>query len=128
MVNNPNAFGISAVQLGYLYQIICIKDKLLINPKILKEKGLGGYWEGCLSIPNKLGYVERPYILTIEYSDIDGTVYKEIFEGFDAQVLSHEIDHLNGMLFIDKAVDIKDVTPSQKQKIREQYPYKILSK
>lgn len=78
----------------------------MINPKILRSEGLTTYWEACASCLDNMGLVERPYKITIEYYDITGKRYEEIFEGFPCTVLSHEIDHLDGILHIDIAKEV----------------------
>lgn len=63
--------------------------------------------EGCLSIPHYYGPLTRKESITIEYLDEKGKKQKEKFEGFDAQIVQHEIDHLNGKLFVDKLLNQK---------------------
>lgn len=103
--------GIAAPQIGINKQIILVQrfDKshqpfeLLLNPKIiwasnLIQKGR----EGCLSIPDKMGMVDRHYALKIIYQNTAGRWIEEVVEGFTAVILQHEIDHLHGILFTDR--------------------------
>ena len=102
-----NGVGLSAVQVGILKRVVVIdlydgnKPLNLINPRIIKQKGKQEVEEGCLSFPNQFGKVVRPMEVTVKALDENG---KEItIKGKEllAQALAHEIDHLDGVLFID---------------------------
>ena len=83
-------------------------DEFFINPKIIKKsKKLNTAEEGCLSIPNTYGMVKRPANVTIEYFDENGDKKTRGAGGLLSRIFQHEIDHLDGILFIDKATDIK---------------------
>ena len=103
-----NGVGLAAVQVGVLKRVIVIDlydDKgiyKLINPVIVKEKGDQECEEGCLSFPNKYAQVVRPMEVTVEALDENGKKIRVKGKGLLAQALSHEIDHLNGVLFVDK--------------------------
>jgi len=105
-----NGVGLAAVQVGILKQVIVIdiddgsEPLILINPKILKEKGVQEVEEGCLSFPNKFAKVERPSEITIEKKDREGKIRKVKAKELLAQAISHEIDHLNGTVFVDKMI------------------------
>lgn len=104
------------------------ESKILINPIILKKEGLTEYWETCASCLDNCGLVERPYKIEVEYDDILGQKHIQIFEGFEATVLSHELDHLDGILHIDIAKEIR-VMPYEERKIfRRTHGYQIFSK
>lgn len=75
-----------------------------------------------------VGVVERPYLLEVEYYDKDGKKTKTILEGFEATVFSHEFDHLNGVLHIDIAEEVIEMTYEEKKKYRMEHPYEIISK
>ena len=64
--------------------------------------------EGCLSVPGLIGTVERPEKIKIRATGLDGELHEYEFEGFDARVMCHENDHLNGILYVDKASDIRE--------------------
>ena len=83
----------------------------MINPKILK-KSLFKEWdeEGCLSVPGFFGQVKRHKKITLEYLDANGKLQRLDAEGFFARIIQHEIDHLNGILFTDKAKDLREET------------------
>ena len=75
-----------------------------------------------------VGTVDRPYSVEVEYYDIKGEKKHEIFEGFKATVFCHEFDHLNGILHIDLADDVRQMTWDETKIYREQHPYQVLSK
>lgn len=104
-----NGVGLAAVQVGVLKRVVVIhtdyeKEEpiILINPEIKKEKGEQVVDEGCLSFPNKFAKVVRPEEVTVEGLDRDGKKIKITGKGLLAQAISHEVDHLNGEVFIDK--------------------------
>lgn len=102
--------------------------RVLINPIIIEKIGLTKYWEACASCLNNVGLVKRPYKLVVEYYDINGNKQKSTFEGFEATVLSHELDHLDGILHIDVADEVLLMTPEERKKFREKNGYTILYK
>jgi peptide deformylase len=105
-----NGVGLAAVQVGVLKRVIVIDlydDKgiyKLVNPVIVKEKGDQECEEGCLSFPNKYAQVVRPMEVTVEALDENGKKIKVKGKGLLAQALAHEIDHLNGVLFVDRMI------------------------
>mgnify|MGYP004608635721 FL=1 len=102
--------GLAAVQVGILKRIIVIDlydDKgpiILINPVIVKTKGEQEVEEGCLSFPNQFAKVIRPQEVVAEYTNIEGKRVKIKAKDLLAQAIAHEVDHLNGELFIDKII------------------------
>lgn len=102
--------------------------KVLINPVILSREGLTEYWESCASCLNNCGRVLRPYKIDLEYYDINGMKHLETFEGFKSTVLSHEIDHLDGILHIDIAEEILPMPAEERKVWRQSHGYKIYSK
>ncbi len=109
-MKKEDGVGIAAPQIGVLRQIVVIEAngmKLeLINPKIVKSSGSQKSFEGCLSVKEYNGIVVRPYKVTIEAQDRFGYPFSMTVEDFMATVFCHEIDHLNGILFIDKAIEL----------------------
>ncbi|MBR5518949.1 MAG: peptide deformylase [Clostridia bacterium] len=95
--------GLAAPQVGVLKRIavIDVGDGLieLINPEIVAEEGVQNDLEGCLSIPGKWGYVERPNKVTVRAMDRHGDVYEYEGEKLLARAFCHEIEHLDGILF-----------------------------
>ncbi|MGB9668339.1 MAG: peptide deformylase [Thermosulfidibacteraceae bacterium] len=112
-----HSVGISAIQIGEPYRIICFdasksphyKKKnngltVLINPVILERESEKVVREGCLSVPEYVGFVERSRRIVVKGFDLEG---KEIFieaNHLEAVIIQHEIDHLDGILFIDRVV------------------------
>lgn len=104
------------------------EQRVLINPVIIKKEGLTDYWEACKSCLNNMGHVQRPYKITIEYQDINGNIKQEIFEGFESTVLSHEMDHLDGILHMDIADEVLVMEKEERKKFRQTHKYNITSK
>ena len=103
-----NGVGLAGPQIGILKRIIVIdlyddeRPMKLINPAIVKEKGKQEVEEGCLSFPNQYGKIIRPAEVTVEALNENGEKVKIKAKELLAQALCHEIDHLNGILFVDK--------------------------
>lgn len=104
-----NGVGLAAVQVGVLKRVVVIhtdyekeEPLILINPEIVKQKGEQTVEEGCLSFPNKFAKIVRPEEVTIEALNRNGEKIKLTGKGLLAQAISHEVDHLNGEVFIDK--------------------------
>lgn len=102
-----NGVGLAGPQVGILKKVIVIdlydgnEPLLLVNPKIIKTKGEQKVEEGCLSFPNQYAVIIRPKEVTVEALNQDGKKVKIVAKDLLAQALSHEIDHLNGVLFVD---------------------------
>lgn len=105
-----NGVGLSAVQVGILKRLVVIdlyddKDPIkLVNPVILKTKGEQEVEEGCLSFPNKYAKMIRPAEVVAEALDENGKKIKIKAKGLLAQAICHELDHLDGVLFVDKMI------------------------
>ena len=103
-----NGVGLAAVQVGILKRVITIDlyddngPIVLINPEIKKTKGTQEVEEGCLSFPNQFAKVIRPAEVIAEYFDRNGKRMRVHAKELLAQAISHEVDHLNGELFINK--------------------------
>ena len=143
-------FAMAAVQLGIPKRIIYIKNtnlelvekyintgkkdedyneqRVLINPKIVKRIGLTEFWEACASCLDNFGHVYRPYEIEMEYYDLKKKKHNQIFKGFEATVLSHEYDHLDGILHIDKADKILVMDAEKRREFRKTHKYNIISK
>lgn len=97
--------GLAAPQVGILRRVVVIDvgDGLveLVNPEIVSTSGEQAGSEGCLSIPGKRGYVVRPEKVTVKAQDRHGKHFEVTGEGLFARALCHEIDHLDGRLYID---------------------------
>lgn len=101
--------------------------KVLINPVIIKKVGLTEYWENCASCLDYMGLVKRPYEIVIEYEDEKRQKKTETFTGFSATVLSHEMDHLDGILHMDIAEEIKNMPLEERKIFRKTHDYKVFS-
>lgn len=105
-----NGVGLAAPQVGILKRVVVIDlydnngPIVLINPEIVKEKGEQEVEEGCLSFPNQFAKIIRPAEVTVKYQDIDGNEIKLKAKELLAQAISHEVDHLEGILFVDKII------------------------
>ncbi|MFW2589262.1 peptide deformylase [Sagittula sp. SSi028] len=111
--------GLAAPQIGILDRMIvldCAKTDngedarplVMVNPRIVAgsdERNI--YEEGCLSIPDQYAEVERPKIVDVEWMDLNGALQRETFDGLWATCVQHEIDHLDGKLFIDHLKPLK---------------------
>ena len=102
--------------------------RILINPVILNREGLTEYWEACASCLDNMGKVKRPYKISVKYYDIEGNVHQDVFEGFESTVLSHEMDHLDGILHIDIAEELILMPKEERTIFRNDHDYEILSK
>lgn len=82
----------------------------MINPRILSHgEAMVKDWEGCLSVPNVRGLVPRYREIEVEYTTRDGKLKQEILTDFIARIFQHELDHLDGILFIDRVTDSDDL-------------------
>ena len=103
--------GLAAVQVGKLRRVLVIntgEDELtLINPKMLKQSGEQEDLEGCLSCPGQWGITRRPMKVEVETLTVDGKKKKIKAEGFLAKAICHEYDHLNGVVYVDKADNLR---------------------
>lgn len=105
--------GIAGPQVGVMRRIFVAEPEpgrvyYMINPVILEQSGSQIDDEGCLSVPGLIGTVERPDYIKIEALDLEGNKQVYEFRDFDARVMCHEYDHLDGILYTDKATDIRD--------------------
>lgn len=98
--------GLAAPQVGILRRVVVIDVGQglieLINPEIIEKSGEQAGAEGCLSVPGRQGYVVRPNHVTVRAVDRKGKPFEITGEGLLARALCHEIDHLDGVMYIDK--------------------------
>ena len=103
-----NGMGLAAVQVGVLKRVIIIEANNmfmeLINPEIIAMSGSDIEKEGCLSVGKNHDFVERPYKVTVKAQDREGYEFTITGEKWLARCLCHEIDHLHGILYVDKTV------------------------
>ncbi len=120
---DPEGVGLAAPQIGKSLRLFVVDYKklkrVIVNPTILETKKIvrgkkqkakrlkEDILEGCLSLPHYYGPIKRNQMVKIKYKDEKGEELTESFEGFEAQIMQHEMDHLNGKLFIDHILEQK---------------------
>ncbi len=120
MRSGPGSVGVAAPQIGVTLRVCVVdvsgsrhgKDNnhgqlCMINPEIIARDGTAIMREGCMSVPDYTGDVERATVITVRYSDLDGAEHEINVSGFEAVAIQHEMDHLDGILFLDRIVSIK---------------------
>ena len=117
-MRQANGVGLAAPQVGILRRIVVIEVEEgnlieLINPKIIAYAGEQEGSEGCLSVPNKWGTVKRPMHVTVRALNRYGEEFEVTGSELLARALCHELDHLDGKLYIDIATDIETVPAEQ---------------
>ncbi len=112
---SPGGVGIAAPQVGCFQRIVIVDVSsrpksanngrlVLINPEILSWEGMATSREGCLSVPDYTGNVMRAERITVQACDELGSPREFLCNGFEARAVQHEIDHLDGLLFLDRLV------------------------
>jgi len=113
-LEEANGLGLAAPQVGVLRAACLVAEEKedgtleyyeLINPSITKKEGSVTIYEGCLSIPERNGAIERPEKITVTAQDRSGKEFEMKAEGLFARAVCHEIDHLNGVIILDLATD-----------------------
>jgi peptide deformylase len=112
--------GVAAPQIGVTLRVCVVdvsgsrhgKDNnhgqlCMINPEIIAREGVAIMREGCMSVPDYTGDVERATSISVRYMDVDEKSHEIIASGFEAVAIQHEMDHLDGILFLDRIVSIK---------------------
>ena len=122
--------GLAAPQIGVLQRVLVLDTRprqpevqpvAMINPRIvLSEGGPSVYREGCLSIPGEAEEIERPAIVTVEFLDVDGQVQRLRCEGLLATAAQHEMDHLDGKLYVDYLPMLQRLSMRRRAKRRKQ--------
>ena len=111
-----NGVGLAAPQVGVLRRVVVIDigdgPIVMINPEIIEESGSQTGDEGCLSLPGKAGQVTRPNYVKARFTDVDGELYEIEGEELLARCLCHEIDHLDGIVYVDKVEEGSLITVS----------------
>ncbi|MCL2217944.1 MAG: peptide deformylase [Defluviitaleaceae bacterium] len=112
--------GIAAPQVGALKRIVVIEYEEdlyeLINPEIVEIDGNQVCNEACLSVPGRCGDVDRPFKITVQAMNRAGEIQTHTVDDFMASVFCHEIDHLDGILFLDKARNVQLISDEQLKK------------
>lgn len=149
---NNQVMAMAAIQLGIPKRIVYLKNtnldlinksqqdiatpeeknyneaRILINPVIVSKEGLTDYWEACASCLDNFGHVRRPYKILVEYQDINRKKRSEEFVAFESTVLSHEMDHLDGILHMDIADELLQKPKEERKKFRQEHNYNIIRK
>jgi peptide deformylase len=127
-VKNANGVGIAAPQAAQDVRLFIVASRpnprypsapemeptAMINPRIVShsDETVNG-WEGCLSIPGIRGLVPRYLSIDVEYTGRDGTLYRQEFTDFVARIFQHELDHLDGIVFLDRVQDSHNLITEQ---------------
>jgi len=118
-----DAVGLAAPQVGVLRRIVVVEfeEELyeLINPEILSQNGSQICNEACLSVPGRCGDIERPFEVTVRALNRHGEEITVTVDDFVASAFCHEIDHLNGILFLDNATNVQFITNEQAEERRK---------
>jgi len=116
----PGSVGVAAPQIGVTLRVCVVdvsasrhgKDSnhgllVMVNPEIIHREGAAIMREGCMSVPDYTGDVERATAITVRFQDGEGTARVIETSGFEAVAIQHEMDHLDGILFLDRIVSLK---------------------
>ena len=120
MQAGPGSVGVAAPQIGVTLRVCVVdvsasrngKDNnhgllCMINPVIMGQSGAAIMREGCMSVPDYTGDVERATEITVRFQEPDGNEREVVASGFEAVAIQHEMDHLDGVLFLDRIVSLK---------------------
>ncbi len=120
MYAGPGSVGVAAPQIGVSMRV-CVIDVsaskrgkdfnhgllVMVNPEIIKREGAATMREGCMSVPDYTGDVERATNITVRFTDENSVVRELETQGFEAVAIQHETDHLDGILFLDRITSLK---------------------
>lgn len=120
MRQGPGSVGVAAPQIGVVLRVCVVdvsgsrhgKDNnhgllVMVNPRVVSRSGSAIMREGCMSVPDYTGDVERATEVTIHFTDQDRNTREVTATGFEAVAIQHEMDHLDGVLFLDRIVSVK---------------------
>ncbi|MGB0387422.1 MAG: peptide deformylase [Ardenticatenaceae bacterium] len=125
-LNEADGVGLSAPQIGIHQRVAMVVIGLkpdgervhedqepfmlpLIDPEIMEAGKIERSYDGCLSIPGLQGYTNRPEMLRVQTLDMDNNLIEYDFEGFEARIVHHEIDHLDGILYFDRLSSLEEL-------------------
>lgn len=128
MEAGPGSVGVAACQLGEMWCVAVVDTSshrkhgaqsqgrfVLVNPQIVAQEGERMGREGCMSLPDFTANVRRAMHVTVRYQDLEGQWQEVSCSDFEAVAMQHEIDHLNGILFVDRVSNLQtDVFPRKK--------------
>ncbi|MFP3852941.1 MAG: peptide deformylase [Anaerolineales bacterium] len=120
LLHRTDGIGLAAPQIASHRRVIAVwlgsrdgsrsdSPQIMVNPEILQESEPLRDYDGCLSFPDLYGETVRPHLLTVKGLDEAGKPFRRRLVGFDAVLVHHEIDHLEGVLFIDRASSLEDL-------------------
>ncbi|MGX8774689.1 MAG: peptide deformylase [Bacillota bacterium] len=126
-MRDANGVGLAAPQVGIMRRMFVAEPEpekvyIFVDPEIVSAEGEQEGNEGCLSVPGYVGTVKRPEKIVIKGKDRYGAEKEYTFEGFEAVVMCHEFDHLEGILYTDKAAEIypaEEVSPEAAEEQKE---------
>jgi peptide deformylase len=120
MIDSGHSVGVAAPQIGVLKRVVVVdvsKSKLgkennhglleMVNPEIIEKSGTKVMREGCMSVPDYTGNVTRAEHIVVEFTDRTGQIRVIEANGFEAVAIQHEVDHLDGLLFLDRVSSLK---------------------
>ena len=120
MAAGPGSVGVAAPQIGVALRVCVVdvsKNRLgrdnnhgllaMVNPEIIGREGAAVMREGCMSVPDYTGDVERATKITVRFREPDGSERELTASGFEAVAIQHEMDHLDGLLFLDRIASLK---------------------
>lgn len=117
--------GLAAPQVGILKRMVVVdvteeqnEPYTMLNPQILEQDGEQRAYEGCLSVPGKVGIVTRPNRVVVRYNDLDMNEWEMEAEEFLARAICHELDHLEGHLYVEKVEgDLKEASELEEEEV-----------
>jgi peptide deformylase len=132
-LHQSNGVGLAAPQINVSKQVLIVashpntrypnapemEPTAMMNPRLVDHSNeVVKDWEGCLSIPGIRGLVPRYKAIEVEYTDREGRLQRQEWSGFVARVFQHELDHLEGLVFLDRLESVKDIITDQEYLIR----------
>lgn len=136
-LSNAGGVGLAAPQIGILRRVVVVEDENeelleLVNPVIVEQSGEQDGWEGCLSVPNQYGWVNRPGFVTVRAQDRDGNFFEASGEEMVARCFCHELEHLDGHLFVEHTdqlytpdeIDAMEAEDEGREPVKEEKPVK----
>ena len=123
-LHSVDGVGLAAPQVGVLRRVVVVEHEdefyEMINPEIIEREGTQTSNEACLSVPGQCGNIERPMKVVVKAQNRHGEEFTVEGEEFMASVFCHELDHLDGILYIDNATNIETLTEEKMEKRRQE--------
>ncbi|MCL2361140.1 MAG: peptide deformylase [Defluviitaleaceae bacterium] len=116
-LRDKNGVGLAAPQVGVLKRVVVVENEEdiyeMINPEIIASEGTQTCDEACLSVPGYQGDIERPMKVTVQALNRDGESYTVEVEEYPASIFCHELDHLDGVLYLDRATNVRPIEKNE---------------